>query len=264
TYRLHNNLKKFPMNSEVQKLLKKRDELKRVLEVEENSIMLRDIISKENFEIPSIINFEIQEKMVQEMFRVNKRRECDDFFRAYRLTGKTIFPLKENRVGLRFETFYGDKYREPYYVILSQNEENGLLSIFKHTIPHFIPLNELESDYLNKNIDFINSLDDYLQAFVTRREEARIMQQDVGVTNLKSNNAYNSVEFSVRLKESVIEFNLTYEDLKLTTPTNVIMYQVIEDDDKSVSRRQRLRRREKEFMQRNLVNAFNNMFSEVK
>ncbi|CAG8595540.1 16564_t:CDS:2, partial [Dentiscutata erythropus] len=203
----------------------------------------------------------IRNQVVQEMFRVSKRRECDDFLRAYRLTGKTIFSLKENRVGLRFETFYGGKYREPYYVILSQNEENGQLGIFKHTIPHFIPLNELESDYLNKDIDkFINSLDDYLQAFVTRREEARIMQQDVGVTNLRSNNAYNSIEFSV----SVLEFSLAYEDLKLTTPTNVVMYQVIEDDDKSVSRRQRLRRREKEFMQLNLVNAFNNMFSEVK
>ncbi|KAF0470300.1 centromere protein O-like [Gigaspora margarita] len=254
------------MSYEVQKLLKKRDELKRVLEVEENSIMLRDIISKENFEIPTIINFEIQEKMVQDMFRVNKRRECDKFLKAYRLTGKTIFSLKENQVGLRFETFYGGKYREPYYVFLSQDEENDQLNIFKHTIPHFIPLNELESDYLNKDIDkFINTLDDYLQAFVTRREETRIMQQDVGVSNLKTNNAYNSIEFSVRLKESVIEFNLIYEDLKLTTPTDVVMYQIIEDDDdKSVSRRQRLRRREKEFTQLNLVNAFSNMFSEVK
>ncbi|CAG8665254.1 18592_t:CDS:2, partial [Racocetra persica] len=241
------------MNHEVQTLLKKRDELKRVLEVEENSIMLRDVISKENFEIPSIINFEIQEKIVQEMFRASKRREYEEFLRAYRLTGKTIFSLKENRVGLRFETFYGGKYREPYYVILSQDKENGQLSVFKHTIPHFIPLNELESDYLNEDIDkFVNSLHDYLQAFVTRREEAKIMQQDVGVSNLKSNNAYNSIEFSVRLKESVIEFSLTYKDLKLTTPTDVVMYQVTEDAEKSVSRRQRLRRREKEFMQQNL------------
>ncbi|CAG8658647.1 18289_t:CDS:2 [Gigaspora margarita] len=245
------------MSYEVQKLLKKRDELKRVLEVEENSIMLRDIISKENFEIPTIINFEIQEKMVQDMFRVNKRRECDKFLKAYRLTGKTIFSLKENQVGLRFETFYGGKYREPYYVFLSQDEENDQLNIFKHTIPHFIPLNELESDYLNKDIDFINTLDDYLQAFVTRREETRIMQQDVGVSNLKTNNAYNSIEFSVRLKESIIEFNLIYEDLKLTTPTDVVMYQIIEG-------KKRLRRREKEFTQLNLVNAFSNMFSEVK
>ncbi|CAG8634910.1 6186_t:CDS:2 [Cetraspora pellucida] len=252
------------MNHEVQRLLKKRDELKRVLEVEENSIMLRDIISKENFEIPSTINFEIQEKIVQEMLRVSKRRECEEFLRAYRLTGKTIFTLKENRVGLRFETFYGGQYREPYYVILSQDEENDQLSVFKHTIPHFIPLNELESDYLNKDLDkFVNSLHDYLQAFVTRREEAKIMQQDVGVSNLRSNNAYNSIDFSVRLKESVIEFSLTYKNLKLSIPTDVVMYQVTEDAEKSVSRRQRLRRREKEFLQQNLVNAFNNMFSEA-
>ncbi len=45
--------------------------------------------------------------MIQEMIQASKEREHEEILNAYRLTGKTIFSVKENRVGLRFETFYG-------------------------------------------------------------------------------------------------------------------------------------------------------------
>jgi len=44
--------------------------------------------------------------MIKGMLQDSEEREYEEILNAYRLTGKTIFPVKENRIGLRFETFY--------------------------------------------------------------------------------------------------------------------------------------------------------------
>ncbi|KAG9061990.1 hypothetical protein KI688_006709 [Linnemannia hyalina] len=97
--------------------------------------------------------------------------------------------------GIRFDTFaLGTfcfcRYYEPYYIMLrttpigSRNNPQNLdededpqldtkktFEIAKHTIPHWIPLSELEKRYLNRDMStFTRSVADYLQAFVTRRE----------------------------------------------------------------------------------------------
>ncbi|KAF9902364.1 hypothetical protein EC991_004996 [Linnemannia zychae] len=134
-----------------------------------------------------------------------EQRRLQDILMAYRLTGVTLFNSDEfdqqdwslydvddilegpKDAGIRFDTFALGKYYEPYYIMLRsapkdkenelQNDEDQLnnrkstFEITKHTIPHWIPLRETEKHYLNRDMStFTRNISDYLQAFVTRRE----------------------------------------------------------------------------------------------
>ncbi|RIA99436.1 Cenp-O kinetochore centromere component-domain-containing protein [Glomus cerebriforme] len=189
------------LKNELEKLEKERDEKKLIFENSKKSHSLRDVIDKENVDDNITMNqSELQDHMIKEMLQDNKEREYEEILKAYRLTGKTIFPVKDDRIGLRFETFHGAKYHEPYYIILNQNQENEQLNVFRHTLPHFIPLDELEATYLNKDMHkFANEIGDYLQAFVTRREEFNTLIEEAGVSEAKSNNAFSDLEFMTTL-----------------------------------------------------------------
>ncbi|KAG0208643.1 hypothetical protein BGX28_000451 [Mortierella sp. GBA30] len=147
------------------------------------------------------------------------QRQMQDIMMAYRLTGVTIFDPKEfededqelygydrdgsqglKQIGIRFETFAHAKYHEPYYVLLTKQtpaapvsmdsmdesqsndtpRNRATLQISKHTIPHWIPLRDLERRYLNRDMStFTRRLSDYLQAFVKRRENINHVIKDL-------------------------------------------------------------------------------------
>jgi hypothetical protein len=69
----------------------------------------------------------------------SKRRKIDSTHIGYRITGHTIFPLTPHTSGIRFETSYGGKYFEQYYVVVEFDAENNA-TVFKHTLPPFIPV----------------------------------------------------------------------------------------------------------------------------
>ncbi|KAF9583626.1 hypothetical protein BGW38_009012 [Lunasporangiospora selenospora] len=135
-----------------------------------------------------------------------------DILKAYRLTGVTLFkeediydeeiirkykvthrPDRKKHVGIRFETFAQAKYREPYYVMFAkttvpveddrdnvEDSTKDILQITKHTIPHWIPLRDLEKRFLNRDIStFTRKISEYLQAFVTKREMINGVIQDL-------------------------------------------------------------------------------------
>lgn len=72
----------------------------------------------------------------------------------YRLAGRTLFPVDENNVGIRFDTAYQGRYFEPYYIILrvSPKGRSAGLHVHRHTVPYFIPIEKLAADLLNKSI----------------------------------------------------------------------------------------------------------------
>ncbi|CAB4391023.1 unnamed protein product [Rhizophagus irregularis] len=249
------------LKNELQKLEKERDEKKLIFENFKNSQSLRDVIGKENINDSMNMNQnELQDHMMKEILQDSEEREYQKILNAYRLTGKTIFPVKENRIGLRFETFYNAKYLEPYYIFLEQNQENEQLSIFRHTLPHFIPLDELEAKYLNKDMNkFANMVDDYLQAFVMRREEVRTLTNNKLNRKPRVNNAYSSIEFTILLKDNNdrVDINLTYENLTSFIPTNAVICLTREGTE---NKRKRLQKREREFLQSKLTDAFETVF----
>ncbi|CAI2180933.1 12032_t:CDS:2, partial [Funneliformis geosporum] len=245
------------LKKDLQRLERERDEKKLIFDNLKKSRSLRDIIDKENVDE--------NVTMTQDEFQEHER-EYEEILNAYRLSGITIFSVKGNRTGIRFETFYRAKYREPYYIILEQSQDDQL-SVFRHTIPHFIPINELEATYMNKDLrKFANIIGDYLQSFVTRREELNTLLESGKATEPKANHAYSVIEFTIPLKDSttLVEVNLTYDDLKSPHPTNAVIYLTKEDPESSEKRRQRLQRREQEFLARNLVEAFDNVFGEAE
>ncbi|CAG8558472.1 9447_t:CDS:2 [Funneliformis caledonium] len=256
------------LKKDLQRLERERDEKKLLFDNLKKSHSLRDIIDKENVdENVTMTQDEFQEHMIQDMIQASKEREYEEILNAYRLTGITIFSVKGNRTGIRFETFYRAKYREPYYIILEQDQENDQLSVFRHTIPHFIPIDELEATYLNKDLrKFANIIGENLQAFVTRREELNTLLESGKAIEPKANHAYSVIEFTIPLKDStaLVEASLTYDDLKSSNPTNAVIFLTKEDPESSEKRRQRLQRREQEFLQRNLVEAFDIVFGEVE
>ncbi|KAF9433269.1 hypothetical protein BGZ76_009674 [Entomortierella beljakovae] len=139
------------------------------------------------------------------------QKRMRDILMAYRLTGVTLFDAKEfesgqwsnynmtgfptgsREIGIRFETFANGKYHEPYYVMIQrsnerQNDNGGSegedqLVISKHTIPHWIPLRDIERRYLNKDMGtFVRIVFEQLQEVVSTRESSNNsmeVEQDV-------------------------------------------------------------------------------------
>ncbi|KAF9974320.1 hypothetical protein BGZ73_002276 [Actinomortierella ambigua] len=126
-------------------------------------------------------------------------RRMQEIFAAYRLTGVTVFKeatpghqqntdkdnasnkrYTKNRLGIRFETSTLGRYFEPYYVILVcvEKQEGDKVEkkfhVYKHTIPHWLPLKDWERKYLNRDMGtFVRRVSDHLQAFIRRREGLR-------------------------------------------------------------------------------------------
>ncbi|OAQ26579.1 hypothetical protein K457DRAFT_21960 [Linnemannia elongata AG-77] len=172
----------------------KRDALLRQIEQEEQSIT-----DDKDSPLPSPVDTVADDQ---------EQKRLQDILMAYRLTGVTLFNGDEfdhqdwsqydvddilegpKDAGIRFDTFALGRYYEPYYIMLrttpigTRNNPQNLdddedpqldikktFEIVKHTIPHWIPLRELEKRYLNRDMStFTRSVSDYLQAFVTRRE----------------------------------------------------------------------------------------------
>ena len=80
------------------------------------------------------------------------RRELENITVAYRLAGKTIFVFSDNRIGIRFETFFNGRFHESFFVVLDYDPKTEKIFVYKHTIPYFIPIHEIEQQYLNTNL----------------------------------------------------------------------------------------------------------------
>jgi hypothetical protein len=58
--------------------------------------------------------------------------------------------VTENKeLAIRWDTSFEGKYFETYYGFLQHNKETNKLALHKHTIPHFIPVDNLVEKYLN-------------------------------------------------------------------------------------------------------------------
>ncbi len=69
------------------------------------------------------------------------------------------------------ELFFIGKYYEHYNIFLEIGQQERL-NITHHTLPIFVPVEKLQLKYLNTNIrSFIHAVSDYLNCFVSRREQ---------------------------------------------------------------------------------------------
>ncbi|GAA5885338.1 hypothetical protein JCM6882_009576 [Rhodosporidiobolus microsporus] len=137
---------------------------------------------------------------IQEIDRERKRRKGKE--RAEEDEGGQDEEMVRRGVAVRLETYYNDRYLEPYYVVFAHRlpdldgpatPSDRQLYIPHHTIPHWIPFSQLAWRYLGVRVQsddanpaelagdakggepdlelFLSNLEIYLDAYVSRREQ---------------------------------------------------------------------------------------------
>ncbi len=153
------------------------------------------------------------------------RHKMHEIFVAHRLAGRTIIELPENKLAIRFETFYGGKYYESHYIvsqfvarlvtmqILQFDSKNEDLVLHKHTLPYFVPIEDIAKKNLNVDFSvpiihyynlfklFMNTVCDYLHSFVSRREQLQQLQRHVGsMTDIVATASFSQMIFKTKVK----------------------------------------------------------------
>jgi len=183
---------------------------------------------------------------------------------AYRLAGKSVFVLEDHRLGIRLETSFNGKYYESYYVILNYNDNHAeKLSIFKHTIPYFIPHENILKHYLNKNIKvYIDELSDYLHAYVSRREQFNEVKLKYGdkLNDIYTNGACDLIKFKYKhnLAEPICyTVDLIFEDPKSFLAKKAIAY--VTELRTKIPNKKKLMALEMHFIDKPIMDAFDSL-----
>eukprot|EP00051_Salpingoeca_urceolata_P018280 m.255655 g.255655 ORF g.255655 m.255655 type:complete len:327 (+) comp19164_c1_seq1:96-1076(+) len=216
-------------------------------------------------------------KRVMEMAKTNgKRRRINELHIAYRMAGQTVFPLTPTRTGVRFDTAHGGRFFEQYYLVLELRSQ--AMTVFRHTLPPFVPVMELARRYLKDGSTakdnaassntkrFLSVVSDYLNAFVDRREQALRVQNTLGehlmghvATSAPACNRTELTLASASIGSGVIgddedadvRVQIVYEDLASSVPTRVFVAAL----DDSGTKLRRLRGFDRTFLDLPLAQA---------
>ncbi|KAG8522445.1 Centromere protein O [Galemys pyrenaicus] len=169
------------------------------------------------------------ETMDQEVLE-RKQENVKAVLQAYRFTGLSG-KLTSRGVCVCFNTSFQGNMLGSYFVDLVIQKP---LRIRRHSVPVFIPLEELSAKYLQTNIQhFLFSLCEYLNAYSGRKYQADRLQSDYAAFlagPLQRNSLCNLLVFTYKVESKSPSFpfcaRLQYKDLTITLPTDVsITYQ---------------------------------------
>lgn len=170
--------------------------------------------------------FEVSEQEVLE----RKRENVKAILQAYRFTGLSG-KLTSRGVCVCISTAFEGNLLESYFVDLVIQKP---LRIHDHSIPVFIPLEEIAAKYLQTNIQqFLFSLCEYLNAYSGRKYQADRLQSDFAAFlagPLQRNSLCNLLSFTYKAElsgqSSMFCARLQYKDITRTLPTDVtVTYQ---------------------------------------
>lgn len=140
----------------------------------------------------------------------------------YSIENKLICGFKELQIAVQFDTYHEGKSVESFYLVLVGRSAFESLYIHSHTIPFYIPLKEVEREYLASSAAmFINVLGDLLQAFISRREQIRKFKETrADKLRLFSHTVLcDAVDFMVEEFDCKVTVKLGYEDLHSDLPS---------------------------------------------
>lgn len=102
-------------------------------------------------------------------------------------------------LGIRIDICRRDgKFDKPYYVLLKRGDNE--LHVYRHTIPIFIPIRELEDQYLPQNIHlFVRKLRQELNSWIARCDTIESLQES-SIPNIQSVSATSQEARYVRLE----------------------------------------------------------------
>ncbi|KAM6221106.1 centromere protein O [Rhynchocyon petersi] len=149
---------------------------------------------------------------------------------AYNFTGFSG-KLTSRGACICINTAFEGNFLESYFVDLVIQKP---LWIHHHSVPAFIPLEELAAKYLQTDIQhFLYSLSEYLNAYAGRKYQADQLQNDFAASlagPLQRNALCNLLSFTYKVEPAGQPFpfgaRLMYKDLTATLPTDVsVTYQ---------------------------------------
>ncbi|KAJ7387463.1 hypothetical protein OS493_000792 [Desmophyllum pertusum] len=217
------NVELVDLQSKVEQLREKRDQLRERLKNGPHEIVQEYLkigqSSKKDYTDTS-------KQTVLTAVRLLHKRKLADLCDAYRLTGISVVSQEAKRTCFRCETFFNSRYHEPYYVEVELKDTT--LKIHKHTVPYFIPIDTISQQYLNSDIKkFFMVISEHLNAFVARREQVHLCQEQHG-DKLEGEISCSPAHDFVQLKSKEVEgqdksvvVKLTYDRLTLTRPSHV-------------------------------------------
>ncbi|XP_011354852.1 centromere protein O [Pteropus medius] len=159
-----------------------------------------------------------------------KRESVKAILQAYRFTGLSG-KLTSRGVCVCINTAFEGNLLDSYFVDLVIQKP---LRIHHHSIPVFIPLEEISAKYLQTDIQhFLFSLCEYLNAYSGRKYQADRLQSDFAASlagPLQRNSLCNLLSFTYKVESRGQSFSfcarLLYKDLTITLPTDVtVTYQ---------------------------------------
>ncbi|XP_036922716.1 centromere protein O isoform X2 [Sturnira hondurensis] len=171
-----------------------------------------------------------QTLQVSEQVLERKREDIKAILQAYRFTGLSG-KLTSRGVCVCIQTAFEGNLLDSYFVDLVIQKP---LRIHHHSIPVFIPLEEISAKYLQTNIQhFLFSLCEHLNAYSGRKYQADQLQSDFAAFlagPLQRNSLCNLLSFTYKTEPRGQAFpfcaRLLYKDLTVTLPTDVtVTYQ---------------------------------------
>uniref|UniRef100_G1L7A6 Centromere protein O n=1 Tax=Ailuropoda melanoleuca TaxID=9646 RepID=G1L7A6_AILME len=168
---------------------------------------------------------EISEQEVME----RRQEKVKAILQAYRFTGLSG-KLTSRGVCVCISTAFEGNLLDSYFIDLVIQKP---LRIHHHSIPVFIPLEEISAKYLQNNIQhFLFCLCEYLNAYAGRKYQADRLQSDFAAFlagPLQRNSLCNLLSFTYKVEprsQFLFRARLLYKDLTTTLPTDVtITYQ---------------------------------------
>ncbi|XP_061846856.1 centromere protein O isoform X2 [Colius striatus] len=155
-----------------------------------------------------------------------KIRNLKATLQVFYLTGISGKPTKRG-VCFCLSTAYEGTYLDSYYLDLHTTTSE--VQIHRHSIPIFIPLEQIAKKYLQSDIRrFLSVLSDHLNAYVGRRYQAEQLQEhfsDQIEGPLQKNSLYNLLIFNYSMSSNSKAFpfkaRLVYGDPCCSLPTEV-------------------------------------------
>uniref|UniRef100_A0A8C2S9H4 Centromere protein O n=1 Tax=Capra hircus TaxID=9925 RepID=A0A8C2S9H4_CAPHI len=165
----------------------------------------------------SVIDIEISEQEILE----RKQENMKAILQAYRFTGISG-KLTSRGVCVCISTAFEGNLLDSYFVDLVMEKP---LWIHHHSVPVFIPLEEISAKYLQTNTQhFRFVLCEYLNTYSGRKHQADRLQTFL-VGPLQRNSLCNLLSFTYKVKLEGQSFpfcaRLLYKDLTTTLPTDV-------------------------------------------
>ncbi|NXK00156.1 CENPO protein, partial [Corythaixoides concolor] len=203
------------LKARVQELRRQRDELRAKVDLQQKGQLGKEGSSADPAQPSARAVLEWKTKSVKAMLQV---------FHLTGISGK----LTKRGVCFCISTAYEGTYLDSYHLDLLTKPE---VRIHRHSVPIFIPLEQIAGKYLQADIRrFFSVLSDHLNAYVGRRYQADQLQEhfsDQIEGTLQRNSLCNLLVFNYNVwsegKPFLFNVRLLYGDVCCSLPTEVVI-----------------------------------------